>query len=215
MIRLDPVFGPDGRPTHTRTTLADGTVIAARRVALGIGSTNMQRLPGFAADAADAPPGRVLHAWDLVEAAAGDGRGTGGGAGLRLRRTAALLAAAESGASEVGDGSDGGDGSPALTADDDSSDASGSGLDGGEERGDLISCRGGGGPGPLAQPGRVVAEGQCRSRLAEAGLVGPGEHVVIVGGAATAITHARARACNEAAANACLPAHYGVRGLPC
>ncbi|KAG2484079.1 hypothetical protein HYH03_017098 [Edaphochlamys debaryana] len=46
--QLTPVLRPDGRPSHTLALLSDGSRVAARRVLVAIGSTNVPRLPPFA-----------------------------------------------------------------------------------------------------------------------------------------------------------------------
>ena len=214
VVHLQPILGPDGRTTHTRATLADGTTLYARRVVLGIGSTNIKRLPPFAADAAAAPAGRVMHAWDLVEAAGGSraaagagevvsGVGGGGRWAWRGKRGSGGGSSSESagcgadGSEEDGWGRSGGLSSFGSDASSDSSrsaafgdcdDVASDGSAEGTRRGSLERRGGPGLKGAAAAASGLRrwlgggGAGQGQSLLAAAGLMGPGEHVVIVGG---------------------------------
>ncbi|GBF97256.1 hypothetical protein Rsub_09947 [Raphidocelis subcapitata] len=223
---LEPLRSPDGAVAAWRAALCDGGSLLARRVVVGIGSTNVPRLPDFlgpltlgatpniltgsgigsaasaAASAAAAgapPPGRLAHAWQLVEAAcaagarrpeaargpfgaAGGKGGRGGGGGGGLARRGSSGSSSSGGGSDCGAASECGSscgGGAACPSSCDTSDAASDGV--GEDGG------GGGGRGAHVGPGSAPAPPQPQplSPLTAAGLVGPGDHVIIVGGGLT------------------------------
>jgi hypothetical protein len=191
VVALTPVPRADGAGvSHTRATLADGTTLDARRVVVGIGSTNIKRLPPFApqneggAAGGCAPPaGRVMHAWDLVEAATRAGAAGGRGVCMRHRARAAAAAGASScsegsggsGSLAGGGASSGMGGSPStLSVDRGGSQSSGAVDDGG--------CTSPATAGGDEACSACCTEAAVASPLVRAGLVGEGEHVVIVGG---------------------------------
>lgn len=63
--------GPGGcLPPLTRAVLADGGHVLARRVLVGIGSTNIPRMPSWAAEARESlplPSNRMLHSWEITQ----------------------------------------------------------------------------------------------------------------------------------------------------
>jgi len=200
VVALDPVFAAGdehdgGRPatavpavSHTRATLADGSVIDARHVVVGIGSTNIKRLPPFVSGATNpgccdgsgsaadggcggAPPaGCVVHAWDLVDAASNAGAMQGRGL-TTIRRQLQMRGSSRGSSGSCSSGTTSSSRSSSLVGSSDAavehcispdcSNSSSSGADGDNES--------------LAP--------SSSSPLARAGLVRDGEHVVIIGGA--------------------------------
>ncbi|KAI8471948.1 MAG: hypothetical protein J3K34DRAFT_520149 [Monoraphidium minutum] len=180
VAHVEPVFGADGRVSHTRVTLEDGRALEARRVVLGIGSTNLKRLPPFASEAAAAAPaGRVMHAWDLVEAAssaaaaaASDAPKAAGAAARLARRAGGGSGSSSEGADEPGSSEEWGSRGDATGAA-----VASSQSESGDEDAQGGSPRGGGAVGG--------GTGGAPTPLEAAGLVGQGEHVIIVGGGLT------------------------------
>jgi hypothetical protein len=193
---LEPLRSAGGAITAWRAALSGGGSLLARRVVVGIGSTNIPRLPDFlppemagqcmsfprgrtapAAAPGAPPPGRVAHAWQLVEAACAEG----------ARRPEAACGARGAPGRKAGRGSTCGSGSSssssserAMSVSECGSPRSSVGCGSCESREAASDCGGedGGGGGGRLTHAQVTAA----SPLAAAGLVGPGEHVIIVGG---------------------------------